>query len=235
MYETLRRDELMWRPWLVKALPVQRLDVLREAHAQGCGVILSFAHHGQYSGVFPSIARHGLKLHVAIAEWLHTQNTPTYNGRFWRQHVKVVGSHGVGVIPAVSGASAVMGRMLAAGAIVAIASDVAGNTATTFMGRSVKTASGAARLALSSGAPIIPVTVHRGGRVQILRIEDALQVDPAMDVSTVLAAILRAQESAVGEWPEAYHWPAKRFGLVRPEDVERFGFPPDGYYQRYRV
>jgi len=216
-------------------MPVERLDVLREAHAQGRGVILSFIHHGQSGGTGASIGRHGIKLHGLVDGWYLTQTSPSWAGIRGRQHIATVGSRGVELLVAERGAYAKMRDLLGAGEILAIASDLPGTTSVTFMGRPVKAASGAARLALETGAPIVPVTAWRGRPVQTLRIEDPLPVDSSMDVPTVLGQILSFHEVAVRAWPEALERPAKRFELVRPEDIERFGYPPGGYFQRYRI
>ncbi|WP_375491203.1 hypothetical protein [uncultured Jatrophihabitans sp.] len=235
MYETLRRDEMAFRPWLTTAMPVQRLDVLRAAHAGGRGVILNFMHHGQYGGVFPSINRHGISLHIVGDKWYRTPSSMSWGDLRARQHIATVCSNGVRALVAESGVYTTMCDMLRAGDVIAIASDLPGSTPTTFLGRPVKAASGAARLAKETGAALVPVTAHRGGKVQTIRIEDPLPVDSSMDVSAVLSAILRVHERPILNWPEAVERPAKRFNFVAPDDIEKYGYPPGGYFQRYRV
>lgn len=235
MYETLRRDEMAFRPWLTTAMPVERLHILQEAYAEGRGVILNFMHHGQYGGVFPSVGRHGIPIHIVGDKWYQTVPKSSWAGLRARQHIATVLSHGVQPLLATAGAFATMCDKLRAGDVVAISSDLPGSTPTTFLGRPVLAASGAARLAVETGALIVPVTAWRGGKIQTVRVEDPLPTDATMDASTILAAIFRSHEAAILEWPEALERPAKRFAFADPADVEKFGYPTGKYFQRYVV
>jgi lauroyl/myristoyl acyltransferase len=121
------------------------------------------------------------------------------------------------------------------GDTVAIASDMPGRTETTFLGRSVRSASGAARLAVDTGAVIVPVTSHRAGQRYRYRLEDPIHVAAADDYRRVLGRIMAAHEPAVLAWPEAYERPLRRFLPVATEDVARFGYPLDEYFHRFVI
>src|SRR3954468_17611224 len=70
-----------------------------------------------------------------------------------------------------------MCELLSAGETLILSFDMPGNLPMTFLGRRVGVASGTARLALESGAPIVPVTTRRAGDRQVLQVHEPL--DPS--------------------------------------------------------
>jgi lauroyl/myristoyl acyltransferase len=109
-----------------------------------------------------------------------------------------------------------LAELLVEGAVVALASDVAGRTPVTFAGRPLLGSAGAAHLARKTGSPVVVLTAHPGpdGR-PFVRL--AAPLDPADHDSgeELLAAMLRLHESAVLDWPEATDVPLDRWG--RPD------------------
>jgi lauroyl/myristoyl acyltransferase len=234
MFESLKREELGWRPWLMMRFPVDGIERLRAAHAEGKGVLLSLLHHGQYHGIFSSLARYGIQVQVVAAPWFLRKHAPEDAGRLSGRISEAVSRYGTQLLDA-TGSYARIREMLVAGEIVAIASDVPGTTEATFLGRRVAVRSGAARLAIDVGAPIVPIVSRRDGWTQRLQILEPFAPGPDSDHRAVLTDILARHEPAVGAWPAAFHWPLRRFGFVDPEDIAEFGFERDEYFRRFRI
>ncbi|MCA8950393.1 MAG: lysophospholipid acyltransferase family protein [Planctomycetes bacterium] len=101
-----------------------------------------------------------------------------------------------------------------------------------FLGTVAKTVATPAVLHLSSGAPIVVVTVLRTGCMRFkLRVYDIIRHAPSADRDADLAAIMtrvnRGLSSAIAEAPEQWFWQGRRFrhrpaGEVPGED----GLPP---------
>jgi lauroyl/myristoyl acyltransferase len=227
VFEMAKRDELSWRLWLSTRIPVDRIDVLREAQAHG-GVILSFMHHGQFGGVFGSVGRHGIETHIASDPWFFSQESRRYNGYRGRQHLRTISHAGGRPFPAAKGAYERMRKLLEDGAVVAIASDLPGTTPAEFLGRTIGVPSGAPRLAVETGALVVPITAHRDGDFQRLVVEDPIDPAASDDLNGVLAEILRRHEPAIRAWPEAVERPLRRFRPLTDEDIARYGEDPAG-------
>lgn len=221
LFETLKRDEFSYRPAVISRFPVHRPHVLRELAADG-GVILSFLHHGQYTGTISSIARHGFQISLAAhADFFLTGRTWSRAMRLERD-VMALSRNGVELFPAPGSYTAMRDRLLR-GEIVGIASDLGGSGRIRFLGRTVGAATGAARLAIETGAPIVPVTVRRAGIRQTLTLEDPIRVAPGDDVVAVLQEIFRRHEPAILAWPEAVERPLWRFRDVTGDIRAQFG------------
>ncbi len=235
VFEMAKRDELSWRIWLATRIPVDRIHVLREAQARG-GVIVNFMHHGQFGGVFGSLGRYGIETHIATDPWFFTQRSPKYNGYRGRQHLRTISHAGGRPFPAAKGSYARMRELLEEGAVVAIASDLPGSTPATFLGREIGVPSGAPRLAVETGALVVPLTAHRDGNFQRLEVGDP--IDPAAfdDLHGVLAEILRRHEPAIRAWPEAVERPLRRFRPLTDDDVARYGEDPaEGFFYQHHL
>jgi lauroyl/myristoyl acyltransferase len=234
MYETFKREELGWRPWLTSRFAVDGEQWLRDAQAAGNGAILNFAHHGHYGGIFASLGRLGFRTHVATDSWFLYQQRSDYVGMVGRRHLALISSNGSQPFD-VAGSYPHMRDLLEAGETVGIASDLPGNTQASFLGRPVKVASGAARLALDTGAPIVIVTTRRHRWGQRVTVEEPIRPEDFTDFRVLLGEILRRHEPAVRAWPAAFERPLRHFAPVEAADIDAFGFDQAEYFKRFRL
>lgn len=160
LHEAARRQEVVWRPWLLPDLPVRGLYHVREAQALGQGVILSWTHLGDYLGAVAALSHHGLEVHTALATHFYGPAQPGYEGWYLRQLKQRIEDVGGSTFLA-PGSFSHIRSLLAEGRIVSLAFDAPGRTATPFLGKRVMLGSGAARAALESGAPIVPFSLMR--------------------------------------------------------------------------
>lgn len=202
------RAELRWRPEMITRQRVEGLEHLVAAQSRGLGVIANFMHHGQYDGVFGSIARHGVVADIVVHPKMLGDDAPEH----LRQHARAA-AH----LNPLRGADlgfAGLTDLVREGRVVAIASDSPGSTELTFVGRRVRGSSGAARIACLTGAPVVLVTTERDERGPHVRI--AAPLDPVAFGSPegLLAAMVRHHERAVLAWPEAADSPRSRWGEI---------------------
>lgn len=217
LYEMTKRAELRWHP-LVRSLPVEGIELLRDAERQRRGVILHFLHHGQYDGLFPSVRRHGFRVHVLAHEHFYYEKVHP----FLQQHLRNVsyGAQPSDVFEAKRGAFREICARLSSGSVVAIASDLPGLLNVMFLGQRVGMASGAARAALRTGALIVPVTAHPGPGWATTTFRMQQSVDPRgfTDPARILQVILACHDKALQAWASGIEDPLLRSGA--PTDLE---------------
>lgn len=211
-YETAKRSELLWRPWLITRLKIENVEALRSVRDQGRGVVLSFMHHGPFVGIFGSLARRGVRVHVPLAPVYFESpsfGARGYSGHRDRQHLRCAAT-GSTVFES-TGSYPHIRRLLEHGAVVALAWDLPGRMPSTFLGRRVLAASGAARAAKDTGTPIVPVHMRRRGQLATMVIGEPVEPALSPDVGTLHAELVRRHEPAVLAWPEALEWPLQRW------------------------
>jgi lauroyl/myristoyl acyltransferase len=207
-----RRGELRWHPELITSLRVEGMDNLVAARARGRGVVLNFVHHGYYDGAFPSIARLGVPTHMVVYPYMLESDAPTW----LRQHVKVAQMNGGNAVSAAVGTDALL-DLLRRGEVVALASDVPGRTPLRFAGREVLGSFGAARLAVSAGAPVVVMTSEETGGGPIIRLHDPLNPAAHATPQGLLERMLAIHEAVQLRWPEATDLPLSRWGTPEVE------------------
>jgi lauroyl/myristoyl acyltransferase len=226
IFESLKRDELTWRSWQTTRFPVAGVERFDPARRQGRGAILSFVHHGQHAGIFGSLARQGVISHVAVLPSLIAGDPgPGYQGLRRKQHIATARLGGA-VMFAAKGGMDHMRELLADGNVVALASDLPGSLPFTMLGRRVSGGSGAARLALELGVPIIPVTAWQRGTLQSYEVGTPIEPGELGDLEGIQQAIADAHAPAILAWPEGLMAPFERWRAVEPADVERYGIAP---------
>jgi lauroyl/myristoyl acyltransferase len=129
-----------------------------------------------------------------------------------RQHLRLVSSGGNRLVGADVGAEGML-KLLKQGAVLGIAADVPGNTPVTFAGQTVLGTSGAARLALATGAPVVLVTFEVDGAGPYVQISEPLRPQDFDSAPALLAAILAGHERAVLAQPEAVDIPLSRWAF----------------------
>lgn len=210
-YWSLKRSELLWHPHRLTSIPLDGVDRLRDAQAQGRGVVLSFNHHGWFVASFSALRARGITTHLAAADhyFLDTPK-PGYHGRHDRQHLLDC-ARGSEVFNAV-GSFPHIRDLLAAGEIVALAFDVPGPTPTEILGRTVHTAHGVARTAKSTGALVLPLTMwNTGGALGTARLDAPLDPNDYDSVEDLHRAVVAKHAPALLAWPEATEWPLLRW------------------------
>ncbi|MCW2784915.1 MAG: hypothetical protein JWP74_1432 [Marmoricola sp.] len=206
----LLRGYRRWHPAHLSRQPVTGAEWLTTKRDPERGVLLSFVHHAQYEGLFPSLGRAGAAIHTVVAPEAFDPGSPVQ----LRQHFKVAGMMpNTTLVPATIG-TAGMVELLEQRAILAIASDVAGRTPVRFMGRELRASFGAARIATQTNSPVVLVTSHLGSDgLPSLHVHEPLEPGDFADPADLLAEIMLRHESAVLAWPEAYDSPYSRLGI----------------------
>jgi lauroyl/myristoyl acyltransferase len=116
--------------------------------------------------------------------------------------------------------------LLTDGNVVALASDLPGSLPFTMLGRRVSGGSGAARLALELGVPIIPVTAWQRGTLQTYEVGTPIEPGELGDLEGIQQAIADAHAPAILAWPEGLMAPFERWRAVEEADIERYGIAP---------
>lgn len=203
-------SELRWHPDAVTRQRVAGIDHLIRAREIGRGVILSFAHHGHFDGAFASVGRFGIDVRVVAAADAFLPSA----GPNMRQHLRVVGMGG-GLLPSDVGVKGIVNR-LQNGDVIAVASDVPGNSVFEFAGRKGRGSSGAARAAMLANAPVVMLTTRRDSRGSFIELSSALEPSDFASVESLLETMVRHHESAILEWPEAALAPRVCWGGESP-------------------
>lgn len=204
----MRRAELRWRHRMVCSQPVDGLEHLLAARDLGRGVLVNFMHHAQYEGAFPSIARLGVPSEIILHPNMLKPDAPEH----MRQRVRVgtIGCHAHSTEIGMRGISELVG----AGKVVTIASDAPGSAEVTFAGRRVKGASGAARIAVDRGAPVVVLTTRRVDGEPRLHLGAPLHPADFAGPEALLAEMVRQHEAAILAWPAAADNPISRWTPV---------------------
>lgn len=205
----IRRGEERWHPGIVTGRRLEGLEHLVGARDMGRGVIVSFVHHGFYDGgAFPALAHAGVPTHMMIYPYMARDDAAG-----WIKRHLVVNSLGGGIPTSTEIGTQGIIDLLTRGAVVAIASDVPGRTPMTFVGREVLGSFGAARLAMTTGSPVVLLTSERDERGEHVRLHAPLHPQDFESPQTLLAEMMSRHEKRVLAWPEATDIPLSRWGV----------------------
>ncbi len=207
--QMLLRSFLRWHPRLVARQPVRGIEWLTTKRDQSRGVVLSFAHHNWYDGLWGSLVHAGAPRCMAV---MARELMEGEAGMAYKQHWKLI-DMGADSVPATAGTEAIV-ALLQPGATVAIASDVPGRTPVTFLGRKVLGSFGAARIATLADSPVVLVTSWRDETGHHLLVDEPLDPRDFDKPEDLLDAILRRHGEAVLAWPEVTEAPRARFSEV---------------------
>ena len=210
--------EAFWvRPRRVSAIyrriEVEGIEHLRQALADGKGVVLALPHVGNWEVAGTVAHAEGAEL-LAVAEKLDDE-------RIVKWFVDLRKALGIDVVLATGSANVMETCTEAIGrnAAVALLADrnLSGRgVPTIFFGEETRLPIGPARLALDTGAPILPVGSYfkrgAGHRVAIL---PPIVVTPSDDVAGLTAKVADALEDVIRAAPEQWHmvqpnWPSDR-------------------------
>lgn len=206
------RSELRYHPRLIARQRVTNLEALTRARATGRGVVLSFLHHGHYEGALASLAWAGEPVGMLVSDEMLAPEAPT----FLRQHIRVARSNGNWTVPVSSGMAGSK-AVLELGEVLAVATDVPGRSALTFLGSDRLGSSGAARMAMDTNALVL-MLFSRCAPDGTLSVELSEPLEPQdfVDPHHLLLHLLATHEAPVLAWPEGYHQPRLRWGVTAP-------------------
>jgi len=184
------------------------LDTLR---ARGKGVIILSAHMGNWELGVAWVAARGYPVHAVALQ----HPDPKVNSLYWRQRT----ARGLSVIPMGRAARGCL-TALRHNEIIALVGDrdfSASATTFEFFGKPARLPDGPAKLALATGAPILPTFMVRvaGERFRYV-IGDPIFVNPAKDtVEMVMRRIAHALEQVISQHSEQW------FLFHNPWDIEQ--------------
>jgi len=206
-------NETLYRPWLIRRQPVAGIEHLRSAVSEGRGVILHYLHHGQYVGMACAVSRLGFPMYAPAHPPLLASKNPDDV-----QLLRTTTAFGVATFP-VTKSYAEMRSLLDDRKSVFIATDVRGSTPATFLGRRILCASGAWRLGMESGAPVVPLTIRPHGAGQRVVVEEPIDPRTFTEGLSLQQSMLARHEPSVLAWPEAMRHPLVAWSSV-PDDRE---------------
>ncbi len=111
-----------------------------------------------------------------------------------RQHVSIVRDAGNHPVPATIGSTGCR-ALLAAGDVVALATDVSGSSSVNFLGQQRRGSSGAARVAAATGSPVVVLTAHCLDGTLGLRVSEPVDPGDFTDPEALLAYLARRRTS----------------------------------------
>ena len=154
------RREFFWRIRPFRKAVLDETRSLTDAVAAGRGVIVSHCHHGVHHGLPQILAGLGIRVHI-VPGGSHFKHRDTRQGRrHQRQQHRLAAP---GSLVAAKGSFDALGDLLEQGEVVGIAFDIAGRTPTRFLGQDLRLASGTTRLAMRTGALVVPYQRLRAG------------------------------------------------------------------------
>jgi KDO2-lipid IV(A) lauroyltransferase len=186
------------------------------AHARGRGVIVVTAHFGNFDLLACSQALRGVPLAIVSRE-LHGGGS----NRFWMESRR---RSGLSIFPERGGVRQVL-RWLRRGNVLGLVVDqrtppARGGIRAPFMGQQVWTSTAAAKLALRTGAALVPVRIERRQDGEHdMHVEPEIELDGERGPQAehrLTARINRVVERWVRARPELWLWIHRRFADVRP-------------------
>jgi lauroyl/myristoyl acyltransferase len=193
-------------------------DILRDAVAQGRGVVMALPHLGSWEWGGAWLAIEGMPM-TAVVERLEP---PPLFEWFVAQRAAM----GLTAVPLGDGSGAVLLKALRAGAVVGLVSDrdlPGTGVEVDFFGERTTLPAGAATLALRTGALLLPVAVYSGpGNWHTGRVHPPLDTTRTgsmrVDVSRLTQELATCFEDFIRARPEQWHlyqpnWPSDREGV----------------------
>ena len=186
-----------------------------QAMQKGRGVIVVTAHFGNFDLLACAEALSGVPLHIVTRE----QHVGSINSYWMSQRARF----GLGLLPVKNSAFRIL-KLLRAKQAVALVIDQhmppGRGIAVPFFSRPASTTHAPAILALSTGAPILPVTIERlsGGRHKVT-IDSEVEINQANDrqaeVERVTIELNRWLEDKICERPDQWLWIHRRWKLQK--------------------
>ncbi len=189
-------DQLLWRPDVCARGHVEGAATLQRLRARCDGAIVMHTHLCWIAPQMFALCAHGYMDAIVVA--FDDPLTPLqqlFTGFFERHEVEVI--HAAGSY------EQILAR-LHEGRLCHIAVDVPGSTPSVFLDKPARLASGIARLALASGAPIVPAVPSRPGRL-VVRLGEPLRMPGAADPAALTQRLADVASAQILAAPELYH------------------------------
>lgn len=202
--------ELMFRPWLLEAMPFTGLEAVLDIEP-GRGIVFSTPHYGPQIGL-ARLPQHVGPVDVAIGDHLYANEAlPGYHGYQNEQTRKVLGRNGYRMVRAI-GSARTFTSTLASGGRVLINFDVPGKTPVQFLGKTVELASGTARLAEQTDSVVVPALPRPSGRGWYAYLDTPLDPRQHNGWEHLLQATADAMSRLILEAPEYLEDPLRESG-----------------------
>lgn len=206
-YLTFNRWRIESKYLPARRMPPDPVEGVEHLAALRDGGVLNFMHLGNFERLGRAIAPHGLTIRMVMAAKYFDGTGNSFDIQHWR-----VASRDCVIVEAREGSAGLLAR-LRNGEVLALASDMPGQTPIRFVGRDLVGSFGAARLAYETDKPVVVVTSHPGPRRSTLfRLHEPLLPHDFPGPRELLDAMVRLHEPAVVAWPEAYEEPASKWG-----------------------
>ena len=220
--------EARWKPGLVNRQRLVGISHIREALAEGRGCVLSFVHHGDYFGIFPSLANAGVEVHTLSNPQMLGTNAGLRARRMVEVSTGVRGSYAVDAGRGTAGVRELLGQ----GCLVAIALDQAGHTPLTFLGHELLLSSGGLRIARDLNVPVVVATSLADtprGRATV-SFSPPLRSGDFDSTDALREAVASLHEAAIMAWPTAFARPTRMTNrrLVKPPTEHHVTTPSKG-------
>jgi KDO2-lipid IV(A) lauroyltransferase len=198
LLEETIQGELTWHPWAAARMPVRGLERLEAARAGGRGAILAGAHVGPMHNLMHALAARGHAPYVVTLRRPDRPLPPGPRGRWIRmQHLLVERAGCRWVRLGEPGTYEVLRALLERGELCWLNWDVPGDLPVPFLGGTARVRTGIGRLALHTGAQVVPGLAWREGDGHAADLLPAL--DPAVhaDERALMTAVVGAVEPAL--------------------------------------
>lgn len=200
-------ETLQWQPWPTPAMDSDSAAHIQAALGAGRGVLLSSCHTGPFYLSVPAFSRMGVVPFTVAGPWFFQQPSHDHWGRrlaVWQKRSRSRMILSTGSFPTLA-------ALLERGDVVFIFFDMPGRAQTRFLGKPAMLADGSARLAMQTGALILPLRTRITGLRVWLDAAAALDPHDFSDTGELHRALAEQHERWILESPAAMDDP-RTFG-----------------------
>jgi KDO2-lipid IV(A) lauroyltransferase len=204
---------------LLSRVKVEGMELLKYALAQRRGALLLTAHFGNWELLAASHVLTGLPLSVVVRPLDHPVLDRVASRLRARSRAELIDKR-----RALSGVLSALRRQRMVGVLLDQNTSRREGVFVQFFGVPASTSKGLALLALKTGAPVVPVFIHRepDGRHRVI-VDPAVPLSPTgnreRDVVEATAAFTRIIEAKVRQWPEQWFWVHRRWKTRPPQST----------------
>ena len=215
-----------WRPWSAPYLDGRSRENLLAAASTGRGVLLSGCHVGPFFLAMGAVASVRAAPFATAGGWLYEQADGIWGRRIERWH-RGVAERGEIMVRS-GGAFERIAGLLEQGEVVRVHFDMPGSVQTSFLGKRVGLTGGTARLAMRTGALVLPIHTLRAGHRVSTTIEEALDPREHSGTLELHEALARVHEQVILHAPEQLESPNRPGAWEGGASAEAWIRPGDG-------